>query len=176
EQADDHRDAEHRDQGGAADSEGVFDVLFRQVCEHRGDRDETHQDQLANAQLAQEIQLFLLLRHPLLPAGVPACCLLFPQRNSRRSALPSQGIKCPGCRKRLSRKTVRKTKPSLQSVIRRRRCRILEKITLLRRATPGWKRSCASWSRSSARKWSRPWPGPLRSAIARRTPTTSTAS
>src|SRR4029079_9425656 len=145
EQADDHRDAEHGDQGGAADAEGVLDVFFRQVGENRGDRDETHQDQLADAQLAQEIQLFLLLRHPLLPGAT----LLFPQRNSERSALPSQGIKCPGCRKRLSRKTVRKRKRSPKH----RRWRLLEKITLPRRATPAWKRSCASWSRSSVPRW-----------------------
>ena len=72
EQADDHRDAEAGHQQAAVQAERFLDVLFRQVGGHRADQDETHQDQLADAQPRQEIQTFLLLfRHlpyPLSPA------------------------------------------------------------------------------------------------------------
>src|SRR6185503_5670779 len=63
EQAHDDGDAEDRDQRGMADAERVLDVLARQIGGHRGDRDEPHQDQLADAQLRQKIDLFLPLGH-----------------------------------------------------------------------------------------------------------------
>ena len=60
------RIAQYGEEHLGADAERLGDVLLGEVREHRGDGDEPHQDQLADPQLGQEIELFPLLRrhHP----------------------------------------------------------------------------------------------------------------
>jgi hypothetical protein len=67
EQADDHAAGEDGEQRVVRDAERFLDVFVRQVCRHGGDRDESHQHELAHAHLGQEIELFLPLGHRILP-------------------------------------------------------------------------------------------------------------
>ena len=64
EQADDDRDPEHRDQGVGAHAERLLHELLRQVGKHRGEGDQGRQDQLSDAQAAEEIKPFLLRAIP----------------------------------------------------------------------------------------------------------------
>ena len=119
----------------------------RQVGEHRGDRDQTHQDQLADAQLGQEIELFLLLRHPLLP-GSPSCC---PSAILRARRCACKAIKC----RSMSKAFVKEDGDARRRArgARRPRCRRLEKITLRPAGYARLKAELRSWSRSSGPRW-----------------------
>src|SRR5262249_25379759 len=111
--------------------------------QHRGDRDETHQDQLANAQPGQKIKLFLL-GHPR-----PPCWTTILEVAARLARGVRIGSLRP-CRKHLSRNPGTRTRKSLRQ---RRPCRRAEKITFLPPATRASRPRCASSPRWSVPRW-----------------------